>query len=121
MAKYANPLVMDAALDKIATGTSLCVCTTQPTTRAEAITTYNLATATVSGASFTKSAGTGTGRKVTVAQQSNMSIANSGTALHVAIVDASALLYVTTCTSQALTAGGTVTVPAWNVEFAGPT
>jgi hypothetical protein len=33
---------------------------------------------------------------------------------------ASALLYVTTCTSQALTAGNTVTVPAWDIEIADP-
>ncbi len=120
MAKFANPLVMDTALDKIATGTSYTVCTTQPTTRTEAVTTYSLADVAISGASFTKANGDVSGRKTTVAQQASVPIDTTGTATHVAISSGSALLYVTTCTSQALTSGGTVTVPAWDIEIADP-
>jgi hypothetical protein len=36
-------------------------------------------------------------------------------------VSNSKLLYVTTCTSQSLTSGGTVTVPAWDIEIADAT
>ncbi len=118
MAKYANPLVMDAALDKIATATNLIVCTSQPADRAAALAAA-LANQSLSGA-FTKANGDVSGRKVTVAQQSNISVATSGTATHVALIDGSILLYVTTCTSQALTAGNTVTVPAWKAEIASP-
>lgn len=45
----------------------------------------------------------------------------SGTVTHVAICTASALLYVTTCTSQAVTSGNTVNVGALDVEIADPT
>lgn len=118
MAKYANPLVMDAALDKIATATNLVVCTSQPTDRATALASA-LANQSLSGA-FTKANGDVSGRKVTIAQQSNIPVATSGTATHVALIDGSILLLVTTCTSQALTAGNTVTVPAWKDEIASP-
>lgn len=120
MAKAANDSVMDAALDKVATSTILTVCSAQPTTRTEAVTTYALADVVIDGADFTKANGDTSGRKTTVAQQSSITIDTSGTANHVAICDATDLLYVTTCTSQALTAGGTVTVGAWDIEIADP-
>jgi hypothetical protein len=41
----------------------------------------------------------------------------------VAILDTvnSLLLFVTTCTSQALVSGNTVNFPAWDIEVAAPT
>lgn len=120
MAKWSNDSVMDAALDKIATGTIITVTTQQPTTRTEAVTTYKLAAKTVSGSAYAKSNGDTSGRKVTIAQQENLTVDTTGTATHIAISDASNLLYVTTCTSQLLTAGNTITIPAWKVEFADP-
>lgn len=125
MAKIVDNSVLDAALAKIATGTSISVCSTQPTTRTEAITTYMLATASqttgLGGASYGAAAdGTTSGRKMTVAQKTDIPVTNTGTALHIAICDGTTLLYVTTCTSQGLTAGNTVTVPAWTVEIADP-
>jgi hypothetical protein len=50
-------------------------------------------------------------------------IDTSGTAAYIALVDGTRLLYVTTCTSQVLTANGsnTVNFPAWDVEIADPT
>ena len=120
MAKFANDLVMDAALDKVATGTILTVCTSQPTTRTEAVTTYKLADVVVDSGDFVKANGDTSGRKLTVGAQTDVPIDTSGTALHVAICDGSILLYVTTCTSQALTSGNTVTVPAWDIEIADP-
>lgn len=120
MPKYAADAVMDAALDKVATGTVLTVCSQQPTTRTEAVTTYALADVVIDGTDFTKANGDTSGRKVTVGQQSSVPIDTTGTATHIAICDATTLLYVTTCTSQALTSGGTVTVPAWDIEIADP-
>ncbi|MBW2092261.1 MAG: hypothetical protein JRI34_09100 [Deltaproteobacteria bacterium] len=60
---------------------------------------------------------------MTVAEQANFDVDASGTAQHVAICDSvnSKLLYVTTCTGQALIAGNKVTVPAWDIEVADPT
>lgn len=122
MAKWASDSVMDAALDYIATSTLLTVCSAQPTTYAEASSTYKLADVVVDSGDFSKANGDTNGRKVTVAQQASMDIDDSGTATHVAlsISGSSTLVYVTTATSQVLTAGGTVTVPVWDVEFADP-
>lgn len=124
MSKFANDSVMDAALAKIATGVILTVCSAQPTTYAEATATYKLAdvalTAGDGNGDFTIANGDTSGRKVTVAQQTDIPVDSSGTATHVAICDGSTLLLVTTCTSQALTAGNTVTVPAFDDEIADP-
>jgi hypothetical protein len=120
MGKSVHNDVLDAALTELATGTILTVCTSEPTTRTEAVTTYALADVVIDGSDFTIADGDASGRKTTIAQQTDIPIDASGTALHVAICDASVLLYVTTCTSQALTSGGTVTVPAWDVEILDP-
>ena len=122
MSKACNDLVMDAALDYISTSTLLTVCSAQPTTYAEASSTYKLADVVTDSGDFTKANGDTNGRKVTIAQQANVPIDSSGTATHVAlsISGSSTLVYVTTCTNQALTSGGTVTVPAWDVEISDP-
>lgn len=121
MAKWASDSVLDALLDKVATGTILTVCSAQPTTRTQAVTTYKLADKAITSASFTKSDGFPNGRKVTIAQQADVDVDTSGTATHVAVCDASNLLYVTTATSQELTAGNTVTIPAWSITVSDPT
>lgn len=118
MAKFADVSVLDALLDKVGTSTQLLVTTSQPASRAAAITAA-LATVTLSGA-FAKSAGSPNGRKTTVAQQSTVSVTATGTATHVCLIDGATLLYVTTVTSQALTSGNTVTIPAWTITVADP-
>lgn len=120
MSKWANDSVLDALLDKVATGTILTVCDTQPTTRTEAVTTYKLADVVIDSGDFAKANGTPNGRQLTVAQQSSVAVDSSGDATHVAICDGSDLLYVTTVTSQTLTSGNTVTVPAWVITVADP-
>lgn len=124
MAKYSNDAVMDAGLDVIATGTRQIACSAQPTTYTEANSTYALADVTMSSGDFTKANGDTSGRKVTMAAKSGVLIDTSGTATHVALVRVAdtTLLYVTTCTSQALTANGsnTVNFPAWDAEIADP-
>ena len=126
MAKWASDSVMDAALGYVDDCTLLTVCSAQPTTYAEASSTYKLAdiamTAGAGNGDYTLANGDASGRKLTVLQQANIDIDTSGTANHVAlcISGTSTLVYVTTCTSQALTAGGTVTVPAWDIEIADP-
>lgn len=121
MAKYLNPTqVLDGLLDKIAAGTVMTVCSQEPTTRTEAVTTYMLASETLTSGDFTKADGDVSGRKVTVAEQANITISNSGTATHVAICDGSNLLAVTTCTSIALVATNEVTIPAWKTEVSEP-
>jgi hypothetical protein len=125
MGKASNDLVMDAALDVVATATRMTVCSAQPLTYAEANATYALADVTMAGGDYTKANGDASGRKSTVAAKTGVLIDTSGTGTHVALmrVSDSTLLYVTTCTSQALTANGsnTVNFPAWDIEIADPT
>lgn len=126
MAKLVHDDVLDGALNIIKNNcTRLTVCSTQPTTYTEGNATYALADVTVDSTDFTVANGDTNGRKVTVAAQSSVLIDTSGTAAHIALLDVanSKLLYVTTCTSQALTANGsnTVNVPAFDIEIADPT
>lgn len=120
MSKFAPDAVLDALLDKVATGTILTVCSSQPTSRTEAVTTYKLADVVIDSGDFTKADGSPNGRQTTVGTQVDVPVDSSGTATHVAICDGSNLLYVTTCTSQVLTSGNTVTVPSWKITVSDP-
>lgn len=132
MAKRGNTGVLDAALNVIKTGISglgpcdkITACSAEPTTYAEGNATYALAGVAMSGSDFTLGNGDGSGntpRKVTTTQKIGVAIDSSGTATHIAWLDTanSVLLAVTTCTSQALTAGGTVTIPAHKMELGAP-
>ena len=118
----------DATLDvlpaKLATGTRLVVCSAEPANFAgiAAVALADIALTPGNGnGDFTIANGDVSGRKVTVAQQSAIPIDTSGTATHITLDDGSALLGVTTCVSQGLTAGGTVTTPAFDIEVADPT
>lgn len=122
MAKSVHDDVLDGAFDVLDQADLMTVCSAEPTTRTEAITTFKLAdVAMTPNTDYTKANGTVSGRKVTVAAKSGVTVDSTGTATHVALVDATRLLYVTTCTSQALTAANTVNFPAWAVEIADPT
>ncbi len=122
MGKSATDAVLDGTLDIIALGTILTVCNAEPTTYTEAVTTFKLADVVIDSGDFTKANGDTNGRKITVGQQATVPIDSSGTATHVAIATTSGTLLrvVTTCTSQALTSGGTVTVPAFDFEISDP-
>lgn len=122
MAKIVHDTVLDGAFDILDQANLMIACSAQPTTRTEAVTTYALADVAMTiNSDYTKANGDTSGRKVTVAAKSSVTVDTSGTATHVALVDATNLLYVTTCTSQALTSGNTVNFPAWDVEIADPT
>lgn len=124
MAKYANDNVMDGALDVVAQGNVIVVCSAQPTNRTEAVSTYALADIAVTpgngNGDFTIADGTPNGRQLTVEAQASFPVDVTGTATHIAICDGTRLLYVTTCTSQPLTAGNTVSTPAWKIRIADP-
>jgi hypothetical protein len=121
MAKWANDAIMDAALDITAGATRMFVCSAQPADYTEASTTYMLAQETLTAGDFTKANDT-SGRKVTVAQQADITVTNSGDATHVALARAgdTTLLLVTTCNTQTLTASNTVTVPEFAQGIADP-
>jgi len=123
MGKSINDVVLDGALDIIKNNcTRVTVCSTEPTTYTEGNATYALADVTVDSTDFTIANGDTNGRKVTLAQQSSITIDTSGSAQHIAYLDVSnsRLLFVTTCTTQSLTSGGTVTIPAHDLELSDP-
>ena len=122
MAKKSDDTFIDApGADLDTNASAMHVCSAEPTDRANAIAT-SLATVAMDAGDYSQADGDTNGRKTIVAQQAAISITSTGTATHVALIDATTrLIYVTTCTSQLLTSGGTVTVPAWDIEIADPT
>jgi len=125
MAKSVNNTdILDVALNVIKNNANkMVVCSSQPTTYAEANATFMLANVAMASGDFTLAAGDTSGRKITSGAKTGISITNSGTAQHVAWIDStnSKLYVVTTCTSQAINTGGTVDVPAWKYEINQPT
>ena len=123
MAKKVDDSVLDAALDKIATSVNLTVTSAEPANYA-GIAAVALAdvvlTAGDGNGDYTVADGDTNGRKLTVLAQTSFLVDTSGTATHVCLDDGVTLLYVTTCTSQALTSGNTVSTPAWDIEIADP-
>ena len=119
MGKLATDGIIDGGLDKVITCVTLTVCAGEPVSFAD-ISTKELASVVITGGDFTKANGDTSGRKATVAQQTNVSIGTTGTADHVVIDDGVADYEVTTATGQLLTSGGTVTIPAWDIEIADP-
>jgi hypothetical protein len=125
MGKAIADAVFDAALAKLATSVNQTVCTDEPANFA-GIAAVDLATSTLvaghGNGDWTIANGSVSGRKASVDSRSGVSIFASGEADHIAYDDGSALLGVTTCTAQALTSGGTVTVPAHTpLEITDPT
>ena len=125
MAKFVHDDALDALLDVIATADKLTICEGQPATYAEATTLKGsggkkLGEIAVDSGDFTKANGDTNGRKITVGQQTGISISVTGDGDHVALVDdaLSKLLFVTTFTLQNMTAGNTATVNAFKDEVA---
>lgn len=124
MGKASPDTTLDAFLDEIATNTDMHVCSDEPANMA-GIAAVTLAevemTAGDGNGDYTIANGDSSGRKITMAQQADIDIDTSGEADHITLDDATTLGYVTTCTAQQLTSGGTVTIPAWDAEIADPT
>jgi len=128
MAKFVHDDVMDALLKYMAdNGDKLFVCSAQPTTYTEASATYMLAqhnmTVGHGNGDYTVENAAPSGRKLTVTEQSGISITNTGTANCVAICDSAnaKVLWVTTlAANQSLTSGNTVTVPTFSDAIADP-
>jgi hypothetical protein len=120
VAKSVHDSVLDAALGIIDNATVMTACNAEPTTRTEAVTTFALADVTMAGGDYTIANGDTSGRKITIAQKTGIAVDTSGTANHIALADATNLLYVTTCTAQALTAGNTLTIGSWKIELSDP-
>lgn len=124
MAIFAPDSTLDAMLDTIADNcTRVTICSTQPTNYTEANATYALADVTVTASAgagdFTIGNGDTSGRKLTLLQQTGVTVDADGSAQHIALLDVSntTLLAVTTCTSQTVTSGNTATINAVDFEL----
>jgi len=121
MAKFTADEVLDAPLTKVATCTRMVVTSAQPANFA-GIAAVALADVTLTAGNgngdYVIANGDTSGRKLTVGAQTGVNVDSNGTATHVCLDDGATLLSVTTCTSQVLTAGNTVDVPAYDLEFA---
>jgi hypothetical protein len=121
MPKAASTDVLDGSLNVIRQATRMVALAAEPANFAAADT-AKLAEATLTTTDFTLAAGDVSGRKVTIAAKTGLSVLAAGTANHIALLDAatSRLLYVTTCPTQALAAGGVVSIAPWSIEIAAP-
>ena len=121
MAKFASNFVLDGSLQVVSQATRLVALAGQPASYALA-NAGALAEAALTGADFSISDGSVSGRKVAVAAKLGLPVLAAGTADHVALLDGvnERLLYVTTCPAQVLPAGGTVNIAGWDVEIGDP-
>ena len=122
MAKKVDDTVLDGAFNIIKNGAiRMAVTSSEPAAYAN-VAGATLAVATMAPADMIVANGDTSGRKLTIAAKSGTPITASGTATHICLHDNAAVLhYVTTCTSQGLTSGNTVNIPAWKIEIADPT
>lgn len=126
MTKACHPDVLDGALTVLRNNaTRMTLCAGAPATFAAAdIGGANyLADVTLSPSDFTIGNGDVSGRKATVAAKNGISIAESGIADHVALLDVanSRLLYVNEISNaQAVTGGNTANTTAWPIEIEDP-
>ena len=120
MAKKADDTVLDGLLNIIDNATRMVVTSAEPANFA-GIAAVALADVTLDSGDFTDANGDTSGRKVTIGAQNAVPVDASGTATHICLDDGTTLLFVTTCTSQALTSGNTVNIPAFDIEVADPT
>ena len=124
MGKSIHSLVIKSALSYIKDNCSyMYVCSEWPSTAAMASNTEMLASASFTSTQMTVSAAA-SGAHLTMSAINSINVSTTGNAQHIALVyvgAASKVLCVITCTSQALTAGNTVNVPAWSYTINDPT
>ena len=126
--KYQNDLMLDAALSWVKTnGVKMYVTTASIDSTSTPSYTKITSTAALTGAvsisslaSVALADGDVSGRKLSVPAKSSVAVTGSGTAARICLVNSSGsvVTYVTTCTSQVLTSGNTVSIPTWDIEIA---
>lgn len=125
MAKNMPDAILDGMLDTIADNVDrIDICKDTPSDYSTATTagTHSLGSVVVTagdgGGDWTIGNGDTSGRKLTLAQQTGVSIGTTGTATHIAMTDGTSVYYgATTCTSQAVTSGNTATINTFDIEL----
>jgi hypothetical protein len=129
--KYCSDSMLDAALEWVKTNGKKMYVTTASidsgsTPSYSKITSSAALTGAISMASLASvslAAGDTSGRKLTVPQAASVSVTASGTAARICLVNSSGsgtVTYITTCTSQAVTTGNTITIPNFDIEVRDP-
>ncbi|MGE4486379.1 MAG: hypothetical protein AB7C95_00965 [Synergistaceae bacterium] len=114
--------VLDASLDYIANNCSRQVVLSAGVDTFAEVAAVTLAATAMTSGDFTKSAGLLSGRKVTVATKTGISITATGNATHLALVDDtnSAVLLLVPIPPVPLTSGNTHNIGSWIHEMAAP-
>lgn len=120
MAKFTPDATLDSMLGIIAQATRVDVCSTQPTTYAEATSTYTLGnytlTAGAGNGDWVLANGDTNGRKLTLTAQTGNNATGSGSAQHLAFTNGTNTLYhVTTVTTQSTNSGSPLNINAVDV------
>lgn len=119
MAKYVADEIMDNGLNYWKTnGTEVYLCTSEPADRAAAISTAVASKTDLTSGDYTLADGAVSGRKLTANAQAGVTASATGTATHMAWCSGTTLLVVTTVTSQLVTSGNPVNLPAISDELA---
>ena len=116
---FINDEVFDQGLDYADTnGTRIDICSQEPTTYAEASSTYTLGNKTGLNTGATQD-GASSGRRVIVPAITDGSVTGTNTATHWALSDGSAVLIATGAlsSSQAVTSGNTFTLDAISITI----
>jgi hypothetical protein len=122
---WGNDVLMDKLLTVISTtSVKLTINNTTPTSKADATSTEGTCLGISTHLDFsalansTMSAG---GRKLPVDATTDISIMQAGTADAICLISGSTLVFVTKCTTRALTTADTASVPAWRIDINDPT
>lgn len=115
---YMNDAAYDAGLDEIRTNvTALYICSQEPTTRTQAVSTYGLGTKS-SPTIAAPSDKAGGGRECVVSAITDGTVTANGTATHWALVDATRLLATNSLSaSQVVSTGNPFTLTAFSFSF----
>lgn len=121
MARYQNDSMLDAGLNWVKDNTDKLLILSDGST----IMTYDfaktntLASVAVASTIFTLGNGDVSGRKITIAIVSGISVTTTGSATHTALVNASAssVTYLTESSAQPLTAGNALDTTAFDIEL----
>jgi archaellum component FlaF (FlaF/FlaG flagellin family) len=119
---YLNDEVFDQGLDWVdANGTRIDICSAEPTTYAEATSTYTLGNKTGLNVGATEN-GDSSGRKVVVPAITDGTVTGTDTATHFALTDGSSVLIAVQAlpSSQAVTSGNTFTLGAIDITIPDP-
>ena len=121
MARSQNDSMLDAALQFVIDNSDkifILASGVHPMTYASAKA-HSLASAAIASTIFSIADGDVSGRKLTVAIVSSISVTTTGSVTHTMLVNASAssVTYLTETSAQALTAGNSLNTQAWDIEI----